>query len=59
MQARAPSRGYLTKPTKSTLVVAPRNVPRSEDFLRGMGVKIVTGSRYLGGFVGDGASEKS
>ena len=59
MQARVPPRGYFLEPTKSILVVAPRNVPRSEYFFRGMGVKIVTGSRYLGGFVGDGASEKS
>ena len=36
-----------------------RNVPMVEDFFLGTGVKIVTGSRYLDGFVGDGAAEKS
>ena len=28
----------------------------AEEFFRGMGLKIVTGSRYLGGFIGDGAA---
>ena len=51
MQARGPPRGYFPEPTKSILVVDPRNVPRVENFFHGMGVKIVTGSRYLGGFV--------
>ena len=51
MQARGPSRGYFPEPTKSILVVDPRNLPRVENFFHGMGVKIVTGSRYLGGFV--------
>ena len=51
--------GYFLDPTKSILVVDLRNVTRAEEFFRGMGVKIVTGSRYLGGFVGDRAAENS
>ena len=30
----------------------PRNMARAEDFFHGMGIKVVTGSRYLGVFVG-------
>ena len=30
---------------------------RDEEFFQGMGVKLVTGSRYLGGFIGDRESE--
>ena len=30
-----------------------QNVARVEDFFRGMGIEVVTGSRYLGGFVGN------
>ena len=45
------------EPAKSILVVAPRNVARVEEFFRGMGMKIVTGRRYLGGFIGDRAAE--
>ena len=58
MQVRGPPRGYFPEPTKSILVVAPRNVARAEEFFRGMGLQIVTGSWYLGGFIGDGAAEK-
>ena len=59
MQARGLPRGYFPEPTKIILVMAPRNVPRAEKFFRGMGVKIVTGSRYLRGFVGDRAQRRS
>ena len=50
--------GYFPEPTNSILVVDPRNVTRVEEFFRGMGLHLVTGSRYLGGFVGDRAAEK-
>ena len=59
LQAWGPLRGYLPESTKSILVVAPRNEARAEEFFRGMGVKIVTGSWYLGVFVGDKAAEDS
>ena len=39
--------------------MAPRKVARAEEFFLGMGMKIVTGSRYLGGFVGDRTAEDS
>ena len=35
----------------------PLNVVRAEEFFRCMGMKIGTGSRYLGSFVGDRADE--
>ena len=57
MQARGPPRGYFLDSNKSILVVAPRNVPMAEEFFQGMGVKIMTRIRYLGGFVGDVAVE--
>ena len=59
MQARGPTRGYFLEPTKSILVVAPRNASKAEGFFRGMGVNIVTGSQYFGVFVGDKAVEES
>ena len=52
LQLKEPTQGYFTEPTKSILVVAERNVPRAKEYFRGMGIKIVTGSQYLGGFVG-------
>ena len=39
--------------------VAPRNMDRAEEFFQGMGIQIVTGSRYLGVFIGDEEAEKS
>ena len=59
MQVRGLSRGYFPDQTKSILVVASVNVPRAEEFFQDMGVDIVTGSRYLESFVGDGVSEES
>ena len=58
LQARGPPRGYLPEPTKSILFVAPKNLARAEEFLRGMGLKVVTGSRYLGGFIGEVDAKK-
>ena len=45
MYARVTPRGYLPDPTKSILVVALRNVSRAEELFRGMGLKVVMGSR--------------
>ena len=58
LQARGPARGYYPEPTKSILVVAPGNVARAEEHFRGLGIRVVTGHRYLGGFLGDAAAEK-
>ena len=33
--------------------MAPGNVARAEEFFRGMGIQVVMGHRYLGGFIGD------
>ena len=57
LQLRGPARGYYPEPTKSILVVAKRNVPRAKEYFRGMGFQVVTGNRYLGGFVGERAAE--
>ena len=58
LQARVPVRGYYPEPTKSILVVAPGNVAQAEEHLRGIGIRVVTGHRYLGGFLGDVSAER-
>ena len=58
MQARGPAQGYCPEPTKSILVVAPGNVERAEEHFRGLGIRVVTGHRYLGGFIGDADAER-
>ena len=59
LQLRGPARGYYPEPIKSILVVAKRNVPRAKEYFRGIGIQVVTGSRYLGGLVGERAAEVS
>ena len=58
LQARGPARGYYPDPNKSILVVAPGNVARAEEHFRGLGIRVVTGHRYLGGFLGYMAEER-
>ena len=57
LQLRGPARGYFPKPTKSILVVSEKNVPWAKEYFRGMGIQVVTGSRYLGGYVGERETE--
>ena len=58
LQARGPARGYYPEPTKSVFVVAPGNVARAQENFRGLGIRVVTGHRYLGGFIGDADAER-
>ena len=57
LQLKGPARGYYPEPTMSFLVVAERNVTQAKEYFRGMGIQVVTGSRYLGGSVGERAAE--
>ena len=38
-------------------MVSEQNVPQAKEYFRGMGVQVVTGSRYLGGFVEEREAE--
>ena len=58
LQVQGPARGYYPDPTKSILVVTPGNIARAEEHFQGMGIRVVTGHRYLGGFLGDVSAEK-
>ena len=57
LQVRGPAQGYYLKPTKNILVDAPVNVARVEELFGGLGIKVVTGHRYLGGYIGDREAE--
>ena len=59
LQARALAQGCYPEPTKSILVVAPGNIAREEEHFRGIGIRVVTGHRYLVGYIGDGEAEMS
>ena len=58
LQLKGPARGYFPEPTKSILVVSEKNVPRAKEYFRRMGVQVVTGSRYLGGCIGEQEKEE-
>ena len=58
LQLKGPDRGYFPDPTKSILVVSEKNVPRAKEYFCGMGVQVVIGSRYLGGFIGEQETEE-
>ena len=57
LQARLPARGYYPETTKSILAVASVNVAQAEEHFWGLKIWVVTGHRYLGGFVGDAGRE--
>ena len=59
LQVRDTPRGYSPDTTNIILVVVPSNVAHAEELFRGMGLKVVTGSRYHGGFIREGEAEKS
>ena len=59
LQARGPARGYYLEQTKSILAVALGNVAREEEHFQGLGIRVVTGHRYLGGYIGDRKAEGS
>jgi hypothetical protein len=48
--------GYFPEPSKSILIVPELNVARAEISLEGLEFQITTGSRSLGGFIGEDPS---
>ena len=50
-----PNFGYFPEPEKSYLVVHPHYVNKAKYFFKGYNIKIVTGHRFLGGYVGSEA----
>ena len=57
LQLRGPAWRYYPESTKSILIVAKSNVPQAKEYFRWMGKQVVTGSRYLGGFMGEREEE--
>lgn len=45
--------GYYPNPLKTKLVTTPGNLRKAEEVFGEEGFEIVTGSRYLGAYIGD------
>ena len=50
LQVQGAPRVNFPEPTKTILVVVTRNMSKSNEFFRGVGMTVVTGIHYLGGF---------
>ena len=48
-----PAYGYFPEPSKTVLVVGSSDLERASDLFRDLGVSVVTGSWFLGRFVGE------
>ena len=48
-----PAFGYFPVPSKTVFVVQPSDLQKANELFCDLGVKVVTGSKFLGGFVGD------
>jgi hypothetical protein len=53
LQEKGPRRGYFPEPSKSILVVQEHNLDKAKREFSNFGFQIVTGMRYLGGFIGE------
>ena len=50
---RGPDYGYHPEPSKTVLVVDPSDVQQASALFSDLGIKIVSGGRFLGGFIGE------
>jgi len=48
-----PAYGYFPEPCKTVLIVEPSDMPEATDMFHDLGVRVVSGSWFLGGFVGE------
>eukprot|EP00978_Attheya_sp_CCMP212_P005533 scaffold12431_cov57-Attheya_sp.AAC.8 len=58
LQELGPARGYFPELSKSILVVREANLAAAQVAFKDLGFKITTGSRYLGGFIGEAAPQE-
>ena len=59
VMSTGPARRYFPEPATSILVVKPAIVERAKARFDHLGFTVVTGTRYLGGFIGTTADESS
>ena len=52
LKEKGPKFGYFPKPSKSYLVVDAEHVSQAEEVFSDLGINVVRGHRFLGGFIG-------
>ena len=52
LSCRGPDYGYHPEPSKTVLVVGPSDVQQASALFSDLGIKIMSGGRFLGGFIG-------
>lgn len=57
LQILGPQYGYFPETTKSILVVSEKNVDPATTFFSDLGFQVVTGARFLGGYIGNESGE--
>jgi hypothetical protein len=53
LMLKGPAYGYFPEPAKSYLIVAPEFVEQAKEVFEQFGVNVVSGQRFLGGFIGN------
>ena len=57
--SRGPRYGYFPEPSKCFVVVAPSRLSLAREVFGDLGVRVVTGHRFLGGFIGDSGDRQN
>ncbi len=58
LQEIGPNYGYFPEPSKSIIVVASHNLEKAKPYFKDLGFEVVTGCRYLGGFIGEASNQQ-
>ena len=45
--------GYHPEPSKKVLIVVPSDIQQASELFAGLGIKIISGAQFLGGFIGE------
>ena len=59
LTCQGPGRGYYPEPSKSVLIVHPKNIKDRKELGTSNGCKVCKSARYLGGYIRDNESKRN